>query len=270
MNLRVNGATFYQYYHQDITVLVGDTSSYAAPSDDYADGTALPPGAGEGTPGNDNLSGGSGDDAINGGGGNDSIRSSGGNDTIDGGDGQDTLSLFGARSNFTFSLDTQTGIVTAIDESGLEGRMTLTGIEAVDFTTDNETYTMPDLVGYYGTPGDDPLIQGSHRDNLIFGLAGADYLVGLGGDDRLDGGTGADVMEGGTGDDWYYVADTGDSVVEAPGEGEDDRIYASVSYILPTGQAVETIIATDADGTMPLNFTAMLLPNDHRKPAQTS
>jgi serralysin len=85
---------------------------------------------------------------------------------------------------------------------------------------------------------------GNNLSNKITGNAGNNTLVGLGGNDVLDGRAGADTMQGGTGNDRYYVDNTGDRVIEAPGEGT-DHVLSSISFSL-VGKNVEklTLIGT--------------------------
>jgi trimeric autotransporter adhesin len=64
---------------------------------------------------------------------------------------------------------------------------------------------------------------GNDLDNLIVGNAAMNVI---------DGRAGADTMMGGAGDDWYYVDNTGDRLLENPGEGN-DSVYSSVDYTLP-------------------------------------
>ncbi len=65
-----------------------------------------------------------------------------------------------------------------------------------------------------GTIGNDTL-NGTDSQDVIRGFAGNDVLYGLGGDDVLDGGTGADTMDGGSGNDWYYVDNLNDVVIDS-------------------------------------------------------
>ncbi|MEY2910837.1 MAG: hypothetical protein RLZZ184_146 [Cyanobacteriota bacterium] len=74
-------------------------------------------------------------------------------------------------------------------------------------------------------------IFGNSGNNLLDGRAGADSLFGNAGDDTLMGGVGADTMTGGTGNDWYWVDNAGDIVIELANEGK-DKVHTSISYTL--------------------------------------
>lgn len=96
--------------------------------------------------------------------------------------------------------------------------------------------------------------------NVAYGGAGADYLVGWSGDDAIKGaagndtligGTGADRMDGGIGNDIFYVDNTRDAILEAYGQGT-DTVYATVSYALTYGAAVEVLRTTSATGSINL------------------
>ena len=81
------------------------------------------------------------------------------------------------------------------------------------------------------------------------GTSLANVLTGGVGNDRLDGLAGTDTMIGGAGNDTYVVAQTGDVVTEADGEGT-DTVETSVSYALSAN--VENLTAT---GTGAINLT---------------
>ncbi len=73
--------------------------------------------------------------------------------------------------------------------------------------------------------------------------------IGTSGNDTLSGGSGPDQLRGGRGNDRYYITEAVDRVVDAEDEG-DDRIFASVSYVLRAGIFVETLSTADARGNL--------------------
>lgn len=178
--------------------------------------------------------------------GDDRLVGGGGNDTLDGGAGTDTAVLAGARANYSWTTDA-VGVVTVVDNVTGEGVDRLVGVEALQFAdiridlTTGQTVAPPappppTLPTLTGADAADNLTGGSESE-ILRGLDGADTLNGGAGDDqleggsgadRLDGGTGADTMTGGGGDDIYYVDNTGDRVVEAPGEGV-DRVFSTLA-----------------------------------------
>ena len=78
-------------------------------------------------------------------------------------------------------------------------------------------------------------------DQLLMGTSGNDVLSGASGSDTLDGLGGSDTMSGGLGDDVYYVAQSGDLVIESEGAGV-DTVYSSITYTL--GAHVENLTLT--------------------------
>ncbi len=98
------------------------------------------------------------------------------------------------------------------------------------------------------------LVGTTRADNLIGGATN-DSLSGLGGSDTLDGGLGADTMAGGAGNDFYFVDDSGDVVVEKASEGT-DTVNASITWAL--GANVENLILT---GTASINGAGNTLNN---------
>jgi Ca2+-binding RTX toxin-like protein len=72
-------------------------------------------------------------------------------------------------------------------------------------------------------------------DGDTLGFDSREYLIGGSANDRLVGGSNFDYMAGGMGNDTYEVNDIEDVVLEAAGQGNNDRIITAVSYTLPTG-----------------------------------
>jgi serralysin len=94
-------------------------------------------------------------------------------------------------------------------------------------------------------------LTGNELANSLFGKAGAN---------SLDGRAGADMMAGLAGNDFYFVDNVADRVIEAAGEGT-DRVFASVSYVLGAGVAVETLSTDLNAGTNAINLTGNELAN---------
>jgi Ca2+-binding RTX toxin-like protein len=94
-----------------------------------------------------------------------------------------------------------------------------------------------------GDVGDD-VISALESDDYLDGAGGADKLFGGDGSDFLVGGAGLDQMDGGAGDDVFGVDVRGDQVIERAGEGY-DTVYATGSYALAAGQAVEVLSTGD-------------------------
>ena len=95
-------------------------------------------------------------------------------------------------------------------------------------------------------------LTGNELANTIFGNAGANIL---------DGKAGADTLAGFGGNDFYYVDNAADKVVEGASEGSADRIFASVSYVLGAGVYVELLTTDFNPGTNPINLTGNELAN---------
>ncbi|MCW2274718.1 Ca2+-binding RTX toxin-like protein [Rhodoblastus acidophilus] len=88
--------------------------------------------------------------------------------------------------------------------------------------------------------------------STLNGGAGNDSLYGASGDDVLDGGSGVDAMSGGAGNDTYYVDNTADTVTETSIKGV-DVVYASASFTLAAGQAVEILRANAGSTALTLS-----------------
>jgi Ca2+-binding RTX toxin-like protein len=103
-------------------------------------------------------------------------------------------------------------------------------------------------------------IYGNEGANTLSGGAGNDTLVGNGGNDVLIGGAGVDTTYGGAGDDFHFVDNAGDVVIEAVGGGN-DRVFAGVSYTLAAGAEVEMLTTDNNAGTGAINLTGNELAN---------
>ncbi len=127
--------------------------------------------------------------------------------------------------------------------SGLAGNDTLDGglgNDSLDGGNGNDV-----LIGF---DGNDKLIGGSGNDKLDGGK-GNDTLDGGAGKDTLIGGAGTDSMTGGDGDDYYYVDNIGDKIIESNKTvttGGNDTVEATSNYIL--GLNIENLILKDSQG----------------------
>jgi Ca2+-binding RTX toxin-like protein len=116
-----------------------------------------------------------------------------------------------------------------------------------------EPQAYPPSGTFTGTAGGDNLIGGDGND-IINALGGNDRLYGGNGNDWLNGGTGADVTDGGTGDDFHYVDNLGDVVIELDGEGY-DNLQSSIDWVLAEDVYVEVLSTTLNAGTTRIDLT---------------
>ncbi len=241
--------------------------------------------------GNDLLDGGSGNDFLDGGSGDDDLIGGLGFNDLRGGTGLD-LFVMSQRSlagfsddlvyDFTFDEDkvdlsawgvsdfAQVTALLAVDSTGsatlnafyggLDHVLTLDGIWPGDLIASDFLYANPAALNAAGTTSDDVLF-GSRNNDVLQGLAGGDILLGGQGDDQLYGGTGLNDLIGGTGNDFYFVDDRRDFIVEGTGEGSLDRVFASVSYTLTHGAQVEIMSTSFHAGTAAINLTGNELAN---------
>jgi len=198
-----------------------------------------------GTAGDDTLNGTNSADLIFGFGGNDILFGNGGSDQLDGGTGADAMS--GGTGNDIYFVD---DVGDTVSESAGEGTdQVRTTLAAYALGANVEKLRFTGSGSFTGTGNDlNNEIEGGASADILYGGDGYDYLIGRGGSDTLyggadgdtlDGGSGADQMEGGTGDDVYLVDDSGDTVVEASGEGTDLVYTTLASYTL--GADVENL-----------------------------
>ena len=196
-------------------------------------------------------------------------------DTYDGGGGVDTIDWSHSNVNPGVGLDIDMELGTA----RIRGNPTyesMTNFEKLIATAAND-YVVGNTANnsisggagsdtLHGVNGNDLLfgdagfdtLYGDEGNDRLFGGQGNDRLFGAQGDDVLNGGAGADTMVGGTGNDIYIVNHTGDRVVEAAGEGN-DQIQTSVSLDLSTfSPHVENLLLVGAGA---LNGTGNALGN---------
>jgi Ca2+-binding RTX toxin-like protein len=196
-----------------------------------------------GADGDDTLSGDDSDNHLFGYGGADLILAFGGNDRLDGGGGADTL-VGGAGSDLYIVDEAGDAIVEEADA----------GYDVVWSWADS--YAMgahvEELISL--NPGDVTILANAAA-NYIVTDAGDDWIEGFGGHDHIDGGQGADTMIGGAGNDYYWLDDEGDAVVEAYGGGT-DRIEVNIaSYVLPA-HVEQAILAWDLEQSLTGNSLA--------------
>jgi serralysin len=111
-----------------------------------------------------------------------------------------------------------------------------------------------------GNDGND-VLEGNAGNDTMYGGAGADTMNGGAGNDSLVGGAGADILVGSAGDDLIYVDSAADVVIEAAGEGNSDRVLASVSYALGAGVQVERLTTDNTAGVAAINLTGNEIGN---------
>ena len=90
---------------------------------------------------------------------------------------------------------------------------------------------------------------GDSANDMISGDSLADSIVGGGGNDTLSGGAGNDTLAGGAGDDLYSLVETGDTVIEAVGEGI-DTVTTAVSLTLAVNvENLQLLTVGNVNGT---------------------
>jgi serralysin len=161
------------------------------------------------------------------------------------------------------------GLVGAL-AIGTDGRLLAVWMQGTNLDTDSADLDIKARLfdsAVFQTGTDSPeTLTGTAGIDVIYGLGGDDDISGLAGDDYLAGGAGADHLDGGAGDDTYYVDDAADEVVEAAGQGN-DRIATAVTYILATGEEVETLEALNLSDTTAIDlqgneFANRIIGND--------
>lgn len=160
-----------------------------------------------GDAGDDTLLGGVGDDTVYGGDGNDVLKGEAGEDSMVGGLGSDTY------------------VVDNVDDIVIE-QATPDDPNNNDIIETSVSYTAPLNVETLMATGTGNINLTSNADGCdLAGNVGNNYLKGGDGLDFIYGDEGIDTLEGGAGDDYYYLADNLDTVIEKVGDGL-DQIWA--------------------------------------------
>lgn len=154
------------------------------------------------------------------------------------------------KKNGTPQNDTIFGLAGADTLNGLAGNDSINGGADKDLLNGG---VGNDIL--FGDDGDDKLL-GENGNDKLNGGKNNDILDGGAGKDTLDGGAGIDKMTGGDGDDYYFVDNAKDSIVEdvkksvkIAGNDTVETILATY-YILPNG--VENLVLAgklDSKGT---------------------
>ena len=160
------------------------------------------------------------------------IRGGNGNDLLDGGTGNDSLE--GGAGNDTYIVDHEYEHIVEEENGGVDTVKTGIAQYQLYVGLENLIYTGPAGVRFTGT--------GNDLDNRIEGGSGNDVLDG--------GWGGIDTLIGFGGNDYYFVRDAGDIVVEEANGGTDDVLAYSSSYTLPAN--VEKLFAATT-----ANFTGI-------------
>ena len=166
--------------------------------------------------------------------GSDTLDGGTGDDTLDGGAGADTMT--GGGGNDLFFVDSAGDRVIEAVGEGDDTVLTMLAKYVLGAQLENLLYT--GAAGFNGT--------GNSLANLLGGGVG---------NDTLNGGAGGDILIGGMGNDSYTVDNTGDSVFELAGEGN-DIVYSRIDWTL--GANLERLSLT---GSSVINATGNELAN---------
>lgn len=176
------------------------------------------------------LVGNAGANILNGGTGADTLVGLSGNDVLVGGDGV-ANTLQGGAGDDTYYVSAAGDSVIEFAGEGNDTVRTTLGSYALGGNVENLVFVGSGAFVGIGDAGNN-VIVGDTGDDILNGGNGSDILVGGAGNDVLIGGTGANTLQGGAGNDLYYVSSTGDTLVEAGGDGYDTVITDLGSYTL--------------------------------------
>jgi len=165
--------------------------------------------------------------------------------------GSDTMA--GGAGNDVYNVNSAGDLVIEAAGQGIDTVVSRAFAYTLGFDVENLTLdSNPALTAFNGT--------GNTLANVMFGNANGNVLSGGGGNDTIDGGAGndwlygdagADTTIGGSGNDFHFVDNVGDVVVEAAVAGEIDTVFASISDTLDVNVENLTLtnVATAINGT---------------------
>lgn len=171
--------------------------------------------------GHDRLFGNNGQDRLEGGNGNDILQGHNGHDILIGGKGADEME--GGSGNDIYYIDNVGDRVIEAAGQGVDHVYSNRSYALSGSAANVENLTLTGSANMTGT--------GNAGNNRIVGDRGNDTLTGLAGHDTLNGGAGADTMVGGVGNDAYHVDNVGDRVTENARQGT-DVVVSTISYDL--------------------------------------
>jgi Ca2+-binding RTX toxin-like protein len=177
---------------------------------------------------------------------------------LDGGMGNDILK--GGMGDDVYIVDSLSDVVGESANQGTDTIVTSLDNYTIASNVENLTLLGTAVTGKGNSISN--LIQGNAQSNnldggegndSLKGDVGNDTLLGGAGNDVMNGGAGADSMSGGAGNDYYFVDNTQDVIVEASGT---DTVESSVSYTLSA--AIEDLILV---GEGEINGTGNIIAN---------
>jgi Ca2+-binding RTX toxin-like protein len=174
-----------------------------------------------------------------------------GDDTIIGGAGNDTMN--GRTGSDFYYVDSAGDIVN--EPEGIP--FFATAIPDTDTVFTTVSYTL------LSTATIEILAAANAASTAGFALAGNNInnqILGSAGSDTISGGAEADTMYGFGGNDFYYVDNAGDYIIESA-LGGNDVVFTSTSFNLTFGAEIEVLAAANAAATVGLTLNGNFFAN---------
>lgn len=193
-----------------------------------------------GTAGNDTINGTALANSLIGGSGNDTINGDAGNDVLNGGTGNDVLT--GGLGNDLFIVDSASDVINEGTGQGTSDWVAAS-VSFVLAADDNiERLSTTSLAGLATIN-----LKGNALSQTITGNAGTNTLN--------DGGGAADRLIGNLGNDTYIVGNARTIIDEGIGQGINDLVATSVSFVLAADDNIERLSTTSSLGLAAINLT---------------